>query len=326
MMRIAILGGGGFLGRKVANRLAADGHLGGKPVTSLTLFDIAAPPVPHASFPVVSLAGDIAALPPEAIPAGTDVVFHLAAVVSGAAEADYDLGRRVNMRGTDAVIDACRALPKPPRVVFTSSVASFSGGQGAILADDARQLPANSYGAQKAAAELFLNDASRRGFLDAVCLRLPTIMVRPGRPNAAASSFFSSIVREPLLGLPTTLPVPDGFHVWVASPRSAVAWLLHAATIDTAGLGLDRGVNPPGISVPVGDILAALEQVRPGAASLVERRPDAAVEAIVGGWPAAFDPKRGLALGFAPHESLVDLVRSFIADDLEATRAERTTL
>jgi nucleoside-diphosphate-sugar epimerase len=157
-----------------------------------------------------------------------------------------------------------------------------------------------------------------------VCLRLPTIIVRPGRPNKAASSFFSAIVREPLLGLPTTLPVPDDFHVWVASPRSAVGWLLHAAAMDTASLGLDRGINPPGISVAVGDVLAALEQVMPGATSLVERRPDPAILAIVGGWPAAFDPKRGLALGFAPHESLVELVRSFVADDLEATRADRT--
>lgn len=322
-MHISILGGGGFLGRKVADRLAADGHLGGRPITALTLFDIAAPPQPRAGFPISSLAGDITALPPGAIPPATDVVFHLAAVVSGAAEADYDLGRRVNMRGTDAVIDACRALARPPRVVFTGSVASFSGGQSAMLGDDARQLPANSYGAQKAAAELFLGDASRRGFLDAVCLRLPTVTVRPGRPNKAASSFVSAIVREPLLGLPATLPVPDDFRLWVASPRSAVGWLLHAAAMQTAGLGLDRAVNLPGISVAVGEILAALEQVRPGAAGLVERRPDPAVLAIVGGWPAAFDPKRGLAHGFAPHEALVELVRTFVADDLEATRADR---
>ena len=246
-MRITILGGGGFLGRKVAQRLARDGTLGGQPVTELTLFDLVPPPKPEAGFAVHALGGDIAELPDAAIPPGTDVVFHLAAVVSAAAEADYDLGRRVNLRGTDAVVDACRALGRPPRVVFTSSVASFGGGQSAVLGDDARQVPANSYGAQKAAAELILADASRRGFLDAVCLRLPTIVIRPGRPNKAASSFVSGILREPLLGLPADLPVPDDFAVWIASPRRAVEWLLHAAAMDTGPMELDRSVNPPGI-------------------------------------------------------------------------------
>src|SRR5580658_9669130 len=258
-MNITILGGGGFLGRKVAAQLARTGTLGGKPVTGLTLFDLHKPPPLEAPFPVTTLAGDIVDLPSEAIPPGTDVIFHLAAVVSAQAEADYDLGRRVNLRGTDSVVDACRRLVdqggKPPRVVFTSSVASFSGGQTANLGDDARQLPANSYGAQKAAAELILADASRRGFMDTVSLRLPTVIVRPGRPNKAASSFFSAIVREPLLGLPAELPVPDDFAVWVCSPRSATSWLLHAATLDSRGLGADRGINPPGICVTIAELL-----------------------------------------------------------------------
>ncbi|MBC7634264.1 MAG: NAD-dependent epimerase/dehydratase family protein [Acetobacteraceae bacterium] len=322
-MKISILGGGGFLGQRLAIRLAADGHLGGTPIAALTLFDITPPPAPKASFALHCLGGDIAELPAAAIPQGTDVVFHLAAVVSAAAEADYGLGRRVNMRGTDAVIDACRALAKPPRLVFTSSVASFSGGQGALLEDNARQVPANSYGAQKAAAELFLIDATRRGFMDAVCLRLPTIIVRPGRPNKAASSFFSSIVREPLLGLETELPVPDDFAVWVSSPRSALGWLMQAATMNTAPLGLDRSLNPPGISVTVGAIITALDQVRQGASALIQRRPDPAIAAIVGGWPAGFTAIRARALGFAPNEDLVTLVRSFITDDLDATRADR---
>ena len=179
-MRITILGAGGFLGRKLAWNLAAEGALGGRPVTGLTLFDVAPPPPLPAPFPVNTVGGDVANLPAEAVPPGTDVIFHLAAVVSGAAEADYDLGRRVNLDGMRAVIDTCRALSRPPRVVFTSSVASFGGGQGVVLDDDARQVPANSYGTQKAIGEMLLSDASRRGFLDAVSLRLPTIIVRPG--------------------------------------------------------------------------------------------------------------------------------------------------
>ena len=326
-MNISILGGGGFLGRKIASRLAQDGKLGGRPVTSLTLFDLAKPPKPTASFQVTSIAGDLVELPPNAIPPGTDVVFHLAAVVSAQAEADYDLGRRVNLRGTDAVVDACRRLiaagGKPPRVVFTSSVASFSGGQDAVLSDEARQVPSNSYGAQKAAAELILADASRRGFLDAVSIRLPTVIVRPGRPNRAASSFLSAIVREPLLGLPADLPVPDAFAAWVCSPRRAVDWLLHAAAMDTASLGLDRSVNPPGISTTIAHLMQALDEVQPGASKLVRRVEDKEIAAIVGLWPPSFDPVRARTLGFSSHEPVVEVVRAFVADDLAATRAER---
>ncbi len=326
-MKIAVLGGGGFLGRRVAERLALAGTLGGRAITGMTLFDIAAPPAPAAGFPIDSIGGDVADLPEAAIPPGTEVVFHLAAVVSAAAEADYDLGRRVNMRGTDAVIDACRRLVaaggKPPRVVFTSSIASFSGGQSAMLDDSAKQMPANSYGAQKAAAELFLADATRRGFMDAVSLRLPTIIVRPGRPNKAASSFFSGIVREPLLGLPAELPVPEDFKVWVGSPNSAVAWLIHAAAMDTAPMGLDRSLNLPGLAVTVGQIIGAMDQVQQGASALVVRRPDPAIADIVGGWPAAFSATRALALGFRPNEGLVEVVRGFVADDLEPTRRDR---
>jgi nucleoside-diphosphate-sugar epimerase len=323
-MKISILGGGGFLGRRMADSLASAGTLGGQAITELTLFDILPPAAPAATFPVHCVGGDIADLPPAAIPPDTAVIFHLAAVVSAAAEADYDLGRRVNLRGTDAVIDAARRLARPPRVVFTSSVASFAGGQAARLPDDARQMPTNSYGAQKAAAELLLGDASRRGFLDAVSIRLPTVIVRPGRPNKAASSFFSAIIREPLLGLPTSLPVPATFAVWVCSPRRAIDWLLHAGAMDTAPLANDRGINPPGISVTVAEMLAALDEVQPGASALVHPEPDSVIADIVGGWPAAFAPVRAPALGFTRHEPLVDVVRAFVADDLEQTRRERT--
>jgi D-erythronate 2-dehydrogenase len=323
-MKVSILGGGGFLGRRIANKLAADGTLGGKTVTALTLFDMVDPPKPLAAqFPVTALAGDIVDLPAAAIPDGTDVVFHLAAVVSAAAEADYDLGRRVNLRGTDAVIDRCRALGRPPRVVFTSSVASFSGSQSVTLQDNARQVPGNSYGAQKAAAELILADASRRGFIDAVSLRLPTVIVRPGRPNKAASSFFSGIVREPLLGLDTELPVGDDFAVWVCSPRRAVDWLIHAAAMDTGQMGLDRSIDPPGISTTVAHLLQALDELSPGASSHVKRVEDKAIAAIVGTWPPAFEAMHARTLGFSAHEPVIDVVRAFIEDDLAATRADR---
>jgi nucleoside-diphosphate-sugar epimerase len=312
-VKISILGAAGFLGRLIASRLAADGHLGGRPIEAMTLFD-AAPATPlHADFPVESVTGDLAALPDAAIPERSDVVFHLAAVVSAAAEADYELGRRVNLRGTDAVIDRCRALAAPPRVVFASSVAAFSGGQTAVIADDGRALPGGSYGAQKAAAELALADASRRGFLDLVCLRLPTVCIRPGPPNAAASGFVSGILREPLRGEPASLPVPDDFAVWIASPSRAVEWLLRAAAMGSETLGLDRGVNPPGLTVTIAEMLAALEAVAPGASSLVRREPDPAVAAIVGVWPARFEALRAQALGFSPCEGIAEIVRRHAA-------------
>jgi nucleoside-diphosphate-sugar epimerase len=209
--------------------------------------------------------------------------------------------------------------------VFTSSVASFGGGQGAVLPDDARQVPENSYGAQKAMGELLLADASRRGMIDAVSIRLPTVVIRPGRPNKAASSFVSAILREPLLGLPTELPVDEDFAVWICSPRRAVEWLLHAMTMDTSAMGADRGVNPPGMRARVGDMLAALERVAgPEARKLVRRAPDPAIAAIVGGWPAAFTAERARTrLGFSEQEPLDELVRAFIEDDLEETRRDR---
>ncbi len=326
-MKVSILGGAGFLGRKLAERLGKSGQLGGNEISELTLFDAAKPhAVPDAEFPVTLLQGDIAD-PNAALAEGTEVVFHLAAIVSAQAEADYPLGLRVNLHGALAVAEACRRLVeaggRPPRVVFTSSVATFSGGQDAQLADDARQLPANSYGAQKAAAELLLADASRRGFLDLVSLRLPTVIIRPGRPNRAASSFFSAILREPLLGLETDLPVGEDFAAWVASPRRVVDWLVHAGAMATEGMGIDRGINPPGLSVTVAHMLQALDAARPGAARLVRHTPDPEVAAIVGTWPAAFEPFRARTLGFAAHEPLAAVVAAFIEDDLEATRAER---
>jgi nucleoside-diphosphate-sugar epimerase len=326
-MLITILGGGGFLGRKLAERLARDGVLGEQAISGLTLFDLQAPPAMAAPFPVRCIGGDVAdpAQVAAAIPPGTRVVVHLAAVVSAQAEADFDLGLRVNLHGTLAVLQACRALPEPARVVFTSSVASFTGGEEGSLDDDARQLPANSYGTQKAVGELLLQDASRRGMLDLVSIRLPTVIIRPGRPNKAASSFVSSILREPLLGLPAELPVPEDFAVWICSPRRAVEWFLHAMAMDTGPLGLDRGINPPGRSATVGKMLTALETVAgPAARALVRQVPDPAVATIVGAWPASFTAMRARRLhGFTEQESLEEIIQGFMEDDLAATRADR---
>ena len=173
---------------------------------------------------------------------------------------------------------------------------------------------------------MLLADATRRGFLDAVSIRLPTVMVRPGRPNRAASSFVSAVLREPLLGLLATYPVPEDFRVWVCSPRRATDWLFHACGMDSATLGADRGINPPGRSASIAAMLEALEHVAgPAARALVRHAPDAAVAAIVSGWPAAFAAKRAPGLGFAPSESLEDILRAFIADDLETTRRDRDT-
>jgi D-erythronate 2-dehydrogenase len=209
-------------------------------------------------------------------------------------------------------------------VIFTSSVASFGGGQEAVVPDDGRQLPTNSYGAQKAIGELLLQDATRKGFLDAVNLRLPTVMVRPGRPNKAASSFVSAIIREPLLGLATDCPVPPEFAVWICSPRSAMEWFLHAATMETDTMGADRGINPPGRSATVGKMLSALEAVAGAdARAKVGFVFDREVFDIVAGWPAAFAATRARRLGFTEQESLEDLVRAFTEDDLAATRADR---
>lgn len=326
-MRVTITGGAGFLGRKVAARLALAGKIGTRPVTAMTLVDMVEPKAPEgAPFPVTCLAGDIAN-PIDcarAVDRDTGVVVHLAAVVSAQAEADFDLGWRVNLDGTRALLEACRASGAQPRVVFTSSVATFSGGQEAVIDEATRPVPGNSYGAQKAAGELLIHDYTRKGFIDGVSLRLPTVVVRPGRPNRAASSFASSILREPFLGEEAFLPVPESFALWIASPRAATDWLVHAASLDGRALGLDRGINPPGLTVTVRDMMLVLQSVGGHAAMrLVSRVEDKDVAAIVGTWPARFADARAKALGFRAHEGLEALVRAFLEDDLAETKAMR---
>jgi nucleoside-diphosphate-sugar epimerase len=325
-MHVTILGGAGFLGRKLANRIVADGKVAGRAVTGMTLLDLAPATAPPAPFPVtVMQAGldDYEKLR-RAMPDGTGVVFHLAAVVSAQAEADFHLGLRVNVEGTRNVLAAAASLPAPPRLVFTSSVATYSGGQQALISDATRQVPANSYGAQKIIGELLVHDYARKGFVDGISLRLPTIVVRPGRPNKAASSFASSILREPFVGEDALLPVPESFALFIASPRSAVAWLLHAAGLASDAVGLDRSINPPGISVSVAQMLAALAAAG-GDRARVKPVDDPDIMKVVGPWPARFDTARARALGFAEQPSLDSIVAAFLEDDLAETKALRVS-
>lgn len=323
-MHVTILGGGGFLGRKLAQRIAAEGSVAGRTVSSMTLLDLAPAAAPKASFPVTIIEAGLDNYETlcRAMPEGTGVVFHLAAVVSAAAEADFHLGMRVNVEGTRNVLAAAAALKTPPRLVFTSSVASYSGGQDAVITDATRQVPANSYGAQKIIGELLVHDYARKGFVDGVSLRLPTIVVRPGRPNKAASSFASSILREPFVGEEALLPVPESFALFVASPRFAVEWLLHAAGLPSQAVGLDRSITPPGITVTVGEMLAALEQGG-GDRGLVKQIDDPAIFKVVSPWPGKFDTARARALGFSPQPPLDAIVKAFLEDDLAETKALR---
>jgi nucleoside-diphosphate-sugar epimerase len=323
-MHVTILGGAGFLGQKLAQRLAQDGAIGERKITGLTLLDLAQASAPSAPFPVSTVQAGLDDYEKlrRAMPDGTGVVFHLAAVVSAQAEADFHLGQRVNVEGTRNVLAAAAALPIPARLVFTSSVATYSGGQDARIADTTRQVPANSYGAQKAVGELMVHDYARKGFVDGVPLRLPTVVVRPGRPNKAASSFASSILREPFVDEDASLPVPENFALWLASPRTAVGWLLHAAALDGAALGLDRAVNPPGLTVTVGAMLAALGRAG-GDVARVKRIEDPDVFKVVGPWPAQFDATRARALGFSEAPDIDAVVAEFLAEDLAATKALR---
>jgi nucleoside-diphosphate-sugar epimerase len=312
-MRILVTGGAGMLGRKLAERLRRDGSLGGREISQLTLADVGGgDDVVFADLAEPGTAERLVADEP-------DVVFHLAAVVSGEAEADFDRGYRVNLDGMRALLEAIRARGHRPRVVFASSIAVFGAPFPDPIGDEFATLPLTSYGTQKAICELLLSDYSRRGFLDGIGIRLPTICVRPGAPNRAASGFFSSIIREPLNGHEAVLPVSEEVRHWFASPRAAIGFLLHAATLDTAALGDRRCVTMPGLSASVGDELAALRAVGgDGAVALVRREPDETIIRIVAGWPFDFDARRARALGFRAETGFEEIVRAYVEDELDA--------
>ncbi len=318
-MHILITGAAGMIGRKLTDAIVRRGALQGREITGLTLVDIVAPVLPG-DLPGAALAADLSdpAAGPALIEARPDVVFHLAAVVSGEAEADLAKGYAVNLHGTLALAEAIAAeRDYCPRFVFASSIAVFGAPLPEVIGDDEPCLPLTSYGTQKAMSELIINDLSRRGRMDGISLRLPTICIRPGKPNAAASGFYSSILREPLAGETAVLPVPDTTRHWFASPRAAVGFLLHAAEMDLAPLGKNRAVTLPGVDATVADEIAALERVAgPEVVARIRRAPDATIAAIVGGWPQAFDPVRARRLGFEAEPDMDTIIRAHVEDEL----------
>jgi D-erythronate 2-dehydrogenase len=318
-MRILITGAAGMIGRKLAGRLAEDGHLAGREISALTLTDVVEP----VGFggPVELDTSDIAT-PGEAarlIEQRPDVIFHTAGIVSGEAESDFDKGYRVNLDGSRLLLEAIRqAAPYRPRLVFTSSIAAFGAPFPDAIDDAFLTAPLTSYGTQKAMVELLLADYTRRGFVDGVGIRLPTICIRPGLPNKAASGFFSNILREPLVGREAVLPVEGSVRAWHASPRAAIGFLIHAATIDTAPLGARRNLNMPGLSATVDEQIAALGRVAGDAAvRLIRREIDPVIARMVDGWPRKFDASRALGLGFRADASFDEIIRNHIVDELE---------
>ena len=312
-MRILVTGAAGMIGRKLVERL--DGEL--------TLHDVVQPQDGHRA--VVS---DLAAPgTAEALVADRpELIFHLAAIVSGEAEADFEKGYRVNLDGTRRLFDAIRGIGAGyrPRLVFASSIAVFGAPFPEAIGDEFLQAPLTSYGTQKAIGELLLADYSRRGFFDGIGIRLPTICVRPGKPNKAASGFFSGIIREPLNGEPAPLPVDESVRHWFASPRAAVGFLLHAAALDAGRLGARRSLNMPGVSATVGEQIAALRRVAgERAAALIRRAPDETIQRIVAGWPQNFDARRALSLGFRADASFDQIIRIHIEDEIQKTPPPR---
>jgi D-erythronate 2-dehydrogenase len=305
-----VIGAAGMIGRKLVKALEGE----------LIQHDV----VP---FEGASAVSDLS-LPGEAdklIASHPQTIFHLAAVVSGEAEADFEKGYRVNLDGTRLLFEAIRKQRDyRPRVVFTSSIAVFGAPFPEAIGEEFLNAPLTSYGTQKAIGELLLSDYSRRGIFDGIGIRLPTICVRPGKPNKAASGFFSGIIREPLAGEEAVLPVAESVRHWFASPRAAIGFLLHAAALDTARLGARRNLSMPGISATVGEQIQALGKVAGDkAVRLIRREPDPVIERIVAGWPRNFDPRRALELGFRADSSFEEIIRIHLEDEMPGSSAPR---
>jgi len=320
-MHVAIIGAAGMIGRKLTSRLVDDGRLGDREIERLTLLDVVEPEPPD------GWTGELDARRCDlsdptgasaAVADRPDVVIHLAAVVSGEAEADFEKGYRVNLDGTRNLLEAIRAADGyRPRLVFASSIAVYGAPMPASIPDDFHLTPLTSYGTQKAIGELLLGDYTRRGFVDGIGIRLPTICIRPGAPNAAASGFFSNILREPLAGREAVLPVPETVRHWHASPRSAVGFLVDAATVDSERVGPHRTLAMPGLSATVGEQLEALRRVAgERAVRLIRHEPDETIMGIVGNWATGLDAARARSLGFTAESSFDEIIRVHIEDEL----------
>ncbi len=322
-MHILIIGAAGMIGRKLTAALLKSGQVGGKAISKFTLTDVVEPAKIAFNGDVTTVVSDVS-MPGEAaklIASRPDLIFHLAAIVSGEAEADFDKGYRINMDGMRFLLEAIRQeglrAPYLPRLVFTSSIAVFGAPFPEAIGDEFFNTPLTSYGTQKAICELLLNDYSRKGFVDGVGIRLPTITIRPGKPNAAASGFFSNILREPLVGQEAVLPVSKDVRHWFASPRAAIGFLTHAAELDTTKLGWRRTLSVPGLSTTVGEEIEALRRVAGDkAVSLIKDVPDPKIISMVAGWPRNFDAKRAIGLGFKAEQSFDEIIRIHIEDEL----------
>jgi nucleoside-diphosphate-sugar epimerase len=305
LVKTLITGAAGMIGRKLTERLAGK-H-------DLILHDVV-PAGPGSLVSDFSAPGEAEKL----VASRPDVIFHLAAIVSGEAEADFEKGYRNNLDGTRRLFEAIRKQNYRPRVVFASSIAVFGAPFPEAIGDEFLNAPLTSYGTQKAIDELLLSDYSRRGFFDGIGIRLPTICVRPGKPNKAASGFFSGIIREPLAGEEAVLPVPRSVRHWFASPRAAIGFLLHAAEIPPEKLGSRRNLNMPGVSATVGEQIESLRRVAgEKAVRLIREQPDPLIQRIVEGWPRDFDARRALALGFRADASFDEIIRIHVADELK---------
>src|SRR6516162_3932968 len=321
-MHILVTGAAGMIGRKLTERLVRDGTLHGRAIDKLTLTDVFAPVPPPGVSAAVDIVTQDLATPgvAERLVAGRpDVIFHTAGIVSAEAELDFDKGYRSNLDGMRALLEAIRRVGGDfhPKLVFTSSCAVFGGPFPHTIGDEFHLTPHTSYGAQKAICELLLADYTRRGFLDGVGLRLPAICVRPGKPNKAASGFFSSIIREPLAGREAVLPVDEKILHTHASPRAAVGFLVHAAGLAPGRLGPHISLTMPGVSCTVAEQIAALRRIAGDkVAARIRREPDPLVARIVAGWPRRFDPRRALSLGFRSEASFDEIIRVHIEDEL----------
>jgi nucleoside-diphosphate-sugar epimerase len=318
-MKVLVTGAAGMLGRKFCQELAAHGVIAGRKVEGLTMVDIVeSPPISESPFAIRSIACDLGSpgVADGVVADHPDIVLHTAAVVSGEAEMDFDKGYRINVDGTRYLFEALRKANHRPRVIFTSSIAVFGAPFPEVIGEEFFLTPLTSYGTQKAIGELLLADYTRKGFFDGIGIRLPTICVRPGKPNRAASSFFSGIIREPLNGQEAILPVPDTVRHWFASPRSAVGFFFRAAEIDGALVGARRNLSMPGLSATVGQMIESLERCAgPDRVKLIRREPDATIMRIVEGWARNLDASRARSLGFQAETNFDEIIRAHIEDE-----------